>query len=646
MTSPSTAYAPQKFVLINAGSYDYAEVELRGSLQIVGPNNTGKTTLINTLQFLYIDDRRQMNFGEHTHQETCDFYFPNQYSYVLFESLGARGTFVLGWRGQSKIVGGDPQRFCYQGSFDPNDFLNEKGQVREPPDVSDRLGMKGYALIKSDAEHRDMLLLPTRGEPQGSGGAGLVALQPNAQYPQFRETLKNLLCLSTITQDQMRERLLMLAGLPTGKQSYALDVRKLFGDEYDRLLELKQKLKSFKEHVPQIGLLVESYDERERLRGEQMYLWTHMRAKRDEFQEAHNAELASLRARIEAAIHGAEAAKTAAEESRDTVKALSETKGALNTQLAQIASQTERFKNFEEDLANGILANTRSEIQKLEKQLEDAAAETREAADAKIERYRKQIEQRATLIEQFDHAMITVLRRDLDDVTLASLAGLFNFELLHLPVRDGGIRLDNREGLLAQLAALSQRIQSGVYRDSNVELPLPANERSLAELADPEAVRAQLREDEKSLKHWERILESIIERESIEKNLNKARLREADCSEQLFGWKQFQKLKAEEPVLRDELNRTMAAMRTAEERSASRGKEREQHEKAQQAAELSIEKQTERYDDVMDSWRECNWPDFAGTTNIMTPSETPPDRFDPLVTYFLSRLKRLADLDG
>ena len=49
---------PQKLILIRAGRYDYAEVELSGSLQIVGPNNTGKTTLINTLQFLYLDDRR------------------------------------------------------------------------------------------------------------------------------------------------------------------------------------------------------------------------------------------------------------------------------------------------------------------------------------------------------------------------------------------------------------------------------------------------------------------------------------------------------------------------------------------------------------------------------------------------------------
>lgn len=645
MTPPSPVYTPQKLVLIKAGSYDYAEVELSGSLQIVGPNNTGKTVLISTLQFLYLDDRRQMNFGEHTHPETWNFYFPNQYSYVLFESLGARGIFVLGWRGQSKRLGGDPQRFCYQGPFDPIDFLNEKGQVREPTDVNDRLGLKGYAVINSDAEHRDMLLLPTKGEPLGMGGAGLVALQQNAQYPQFRETLKNLLCLSTITQDQMRERLLMLAGLPTGKQAHALDVRKLFGDDYERLLALKRKLKSFKDNVPQIDRLVKSYAEREQLRGEQMYLWMHMRAKQTEFQEAHKAQIASLQERINTTGQGVAAAKAEVERLRGEVKALSETKGATNAKLEQIRSQSELFKNFEEDLARGALANTQNEIRRLEKQLEDAASETREAADAKIEHFRRQVKHRAANIDHFDRALVTVLRRDLDDATLAPLTRLFNFELLHLPVGDEGICLHNREGLVAQLSALSQRVESGVYRDPNVELRLPTSGQSLAELADLEAARAQLREDKKTLQHWEGVLKSITERESIEDKLNNARTRETKQGEQLFGWDLLLKLKAEEPTLRAALKETTAEMLGNEEKIATQEKERAQHESAKASAEYAIRDENQHYSDVMQRHRQCIWPDFAATTNIVTPTETPPDQFDPLVTYFFNRQERLAELD-
>src|SRR5947208_15824100 len=123
---------PRRIILINAGRYDYAEVELSESLQILGPNNTGKTTLINTLQFLYVDDLRTMDFGSYSLEQTLAYYFPNQYSYVLFECLGSTGHCVIGWRGQSKTAGGDPERFCYLGPYDADDFFGASHQVREP----------------------------------------------------------------------------------------------------------------------------------------------------------------------------------------------------------------------------------------------------------------------------------------------------------------------------------------------------------------------------------------------------------------------------------------------------------------------------------------------------------------------------------
>ncbi len=82
---------PTKLIAIRSGSYDYAEVELGTSLQLVGPNNAGKTTLINTLQFLYLDNRSHMVFGDHDVEATRDYYFPDHYSYLLFECLGPKG---------------------------------------------------------------------------------------------------------------------------------------------------------------------------------------------------------------------------------------------------------------------------------------------------------------------------------------------------------------------------------------------------------------------------------------------------------------------------------------------------------------------------------------------------------------------------
>lgn len=281
---------PQKLILIQSGRYEYAEVDLAGALQIVGPNNTGKTTLINTLQFLYLDDRRHMDFGSYTAEQTRDFYFPNQYSYILFECLGATGQCVFGWRGASKTSGGDPERFVYLGPFNTADFVDEKSQVREPREVNARLALKQFHAIKNAQEQRELLLPGVSGEARG---LGIVALRDADRYHQFRETLKNLLTLSAITQEQMRDRLLMLADIPPTRAAF--DARELFGEDYDRIRSRREKLLKFKKYQKLIEQLVNKFAERETSRGELMWRWTDLRGKRQKFEKEHDEVLAKLR---------------------------------------------------------------------------------------------------------------------------------------------------------------------------------------------------------------------------------------------------------------------------------------------------------------------------------------------------------------
>jgi len=357
-------YGPHKLVLIRSGRFDYAEVELGGSLEIVGPNNTGKTTLINTLQFLYLDDRRQMDFGTYTTDQTRDYYFSNQYSYILFECLGARGKCVLGWRGQSKAAGGEPERFAYEGPFDVSDFLNESNQVREPKAVNARLSLKQYNLLRSAQEHRELLLLPTRGEGRG---LGLVALRDNDRYPQFRDTLKNLLYLSTITQEQMRDRLLMLADLPTSR--YALDVRELFGEDYDRITRLKSKLIRFKKYQSEVELLIELRSRRDAFRCELIYRWTDLRGKSEAFEQEHENRLKTLQVQMESAIEQEQLVTAELTDRRAEERHLSEIKGGIQMRLNQISEKAKDFSDFVEDLARAALTNIESAISRLEHQL-------------------------------------------------------------------------------------------------------------------------------------------------------------------------------------------------------------------------------------------------------------------------------------
>ena len=607
-------------------------------MQIVGPNNTGKTTLINTLQFLYLDDRRHMDFGSYTPEQTRDYYFPNQYSYVLFECLGARGQCVLGWRGQSKASGGEPERFTFEGPFDAADFIDEQNQVREPKTVSARLTRKQYTVLKAAQDHRELLLLATKGEGRG---LGLVALRDNDKYPQFRETLKNLLYLSTISQDQMRDRLLMLADLSTEK--FALDVRDLFGEDYDKIVERKRKLIRFKNHQNEVELLVDTCAQRDALRGRLIYCWSDLRAKRQEFERRHTAKVDKLRAEGQAAMEQIQTCQAEVADRRKDHERYTGDKGRLDFQIAELAKQANEFSDFIEELERASLKNVEMEVRLLERQLGDAEKETRAKAEQKIQVYGELVKQKRQTIAHFDRALVTVLRRDLTDNELAPLARLFNFDLLHQPVGDDGIRLHKRDEFVRLLRALSQRIPNSVYRDANVELPLPASQHSLVHLANLDAVRERLAEEEETLKRSEDILKAIAEKEALTTQLHQQRTDETKMRNRLFGWEQFQKAKAEEPRLKADFQRTKDALTAAAERIAKLETKITTARNDETRARNCIGGEDNAFNAVMDRFNQCVFPESPGKPE--PPDETIPNDFNDAVDLFIRQQKKLTDLD-
>lgn len=80
----------RKIAVLNSKTYGKAELKLDDcdSLQIVGPNNIGKSTIIYALNFLFIVDGQKMTFSGQRKgdKETIHHYFPtpNQ-SYIIFE---------------------------------------------------------------------------------------------------------------------------------------------------------------------------------------------------------------------------------------------------------------------------------------------------------------------------------------------------------------------------------------------------------------------------------------------------------------------------------------------------------------------------------------------------------------------------------
>ncbi len=623
---------PQRLILIRSGRYEYAEVELMGALQIVGPNNTGKTTLINTLQFLYLDDRRHMDFGSYTSEQTREFYFPDQYSYILFECLGATGQCVIGWRGQSKTSGGDPERFVHAGPFAAADFLDEKNQVREPRDVNSRLALKQFRIIKSAQEQKE-LLLPAAG---GDGrGLGIVALRDPDKYHHFRETLKNLLTLSVITQVEMRDRLLMLADIPPDRT--AINARELFGDDYDRIRTRGERLVKFKKNQALVEQLVGKFAERETARGELVWRWTDLQTKRQTFQHEHKEKLLKLcegKLLQENKIKELEAELT---DRRNNVTSFSEQKGQLIEPLKNIEAQDKEFKDFLEDLEKAALVNLKQEIRGIETQLANAEGESREKAKRNFDVFTGLVKQKEQVIARFDHLSVTALRKHFTDDELNTLFRLLNRDLLAMPVGKGGASVSQEEELLAALRGLLARTQDGVYRDAAVSFPLPKAVEPLAGLENLEIARENLADYQSTLKRWENILAAIEQREKLEAQRN-ARHAEVEAKgKRLFRFEEYQNAKANEPRLRAKLKTIEESISAANEQITKLTLQHKDAEKAKAEAERSIEKQENDFINVMGNFDHCIFPEFSTKPRIAAGI---PDDFDAAIALFLKQQEK------
>ena len=131
-------YGFQRLALMNSAGYQRAELPLDAAVSLIAPNNTGKTSLINALQFLLIIDKRRMDFGAHEVDTSRRFYFPHNSAYILLEvALPTTGTVVLGCVG--KGVSHDYEYFAYKGELNLEHYRLPDGSTVPQPQLRDHM---------------------------------------------------------------------------------------------------------------------------------------------------------------------------------------------------------------------------------------------------------------------------------------------------------------------------------------------------------------------------------------------------------------------------------------------------------------------------------------------------------------------------
>ena len=219
----------QRVLFVNSGGFRLCDIDLSKSIHLYGGNNAGKTTIVNALQFAFIDNFKQMVWDGHKDDETKKHYF-DLFSYIVFEVSTPTGPQCLALLGQGPGQSFGYQRWRYNGTLELESYIAEDGDGKFKP--RDNQFVKSYFAkmeAKGPLSGKEMQQWITgRGESPFS----VAPLKRSNDFPKYKKVFTNLLRLEKLTSLEMRELLVACSDVVTNE----LNLRDKYENRYNEFL--------------------------------------------------------------------------------------------------------------------------------------------------------------------------------------------------------------------------------------------------------------------------------------------------------------------------------------------------------------------------------------------------------------------------
>ena len=253
--------------MINSGNYSIANLKLDAdSIQIAGQNNGGKTSLLWTLLFLFVVDRKKTKHKDYGLVESLDFYFKNpESSYIVFEGFAEeQGYFYMLLKRDGKNI----KYYFVKQEFKEEFLIKENGQVRKFTEV---IGNPHTGLgkpLKDISEILAKVITSKRNE------VGFLRLEKNISSRRFGDLYKHLFEIGSTSNDILKDGILVSLGLTGEKVDFAKEIGneemakwrrefteianlKVANQKYE---EIKEKKKIFEDSQVKLKLLSVHYE--------------------------------------------------------------------------------------------------------------------------------------------------------------------------------------------------------------------------------------------------------------------------------------------------------------------------------------------------------------------------------------------------
>jgi hypothetical protein len=244
--------------ILNSKVYGKAEIRLNDcdSLQLVGPNNIGKSTLIYALNFLFIIDGNKMTFSGQRRgdKETLHHYFPNpNQSYIVFEIFKKSYYCIIVKRNGDS----DLEYYQFNSEYKEHYFVNEDKRLLKFDEVQEALAKDGLTL----SQFKDKREVFNTVYQRGKRNQGVVWLDDNVKSEglsnNFSRIYRYLINTKLITNKNLKEALIVADNRENETLNFSqknkkdiIDLRKI-NNEIRNLKSVKNEFDEFREVMSQ-----------------------------------------------------------------------------------------------------------------------------------------------------------------------------------------------------------------------------------------------------------------------------------------------------------------------------------------------------------------------------------------------------------
>ncbi len=527
-------YGVRRLVAINSGNYSYADIDLSKPVHLAAPNNRGKSTLVNALQFLYIDDFNRMKFGRRSYDDTKGHYFGEDRSYLIFECLTTSGIQCMLIRGLGKLRGGSFERYVYDGEFQESDYTDD-GDIRDFDDIRTRLADRHLARVKKSDLWQVLAGSLSSDDGKAVPRLNILPIRRRDEYLAFRDVFVRLLSLTNADARMLRQLIIESHARDVGERK--IDVASEYKDEFDRAERSEQELNF-------VGAVAAEIDEGRQLRLDTQALtdkfsatapaiWTDARRCHGFIEADKNrltAELASL--------EGVKSETQSKKDSKLTLRGrLEVTAEAKESDWKVLNDAHKKWSGYSAEFIREMRGNAErkaGEIAELQRNLDQAQELDLEALRRRIAQLKRQIATDRQAFEQWEQTVAAELRRaGVSEQEIEDAFRVANPALLKLIVGET-VNVKDAAVSVEQIRATARRVQDDNYSDDAVDANLAeVAGPDPAMLADAEQLLEHIALNEQELGRQDALLKTAEDQESARASLAKAKEEYASLNAEL-----------------------------------------------------------------------------------------------------------------